>query len=102
MRRNRRMFGNYVLDIADLLGSNTFVDNIEEPGAISYREFVNRYFKAHPGELKSDNEEVRKKAEEKEAENATLLADFLKPGHPGVKLKSDYDRIIRNLVELLF
>lgn len=36
--------------------------------------------------------------EEHKAKRKSMVDDFMKPGNPGLKLKSEFDRMIRNLV----
>ena len=44
-----------------------------------------------------DKKAVREQNDEIKRQRKQLIDDFLKPGNPGLKLKTDFDRIIRNL-----
>ena len=53
--------------------------------------------------FKNENEigegkDVQKENEEVAAKRKEMFDNLLKPGSPGLKLKGDYDRILRNLV----
>jgi len=61
-------------------------------------EFIERELPIVEDHAADDQQALRDEHDEVRRQRKLMVNDFMKPGNPGLKLKGEFDRMIRNLV----